>query len=95
MATTYRGFGSAPQIVVGPVSVSPGTVFSGALNEISVTVPGSEPGMFFLVQAPDLEANASIVGAICTTAGTVKIRIANAQVGNISAATQNMYFLGL
>ena len=95
MAVVFQGFSSVPQIVVGPITADIGECLAGYLKEADLTVPGSQPGMHFIVTAPDLEDNLAIVSAVCATAGTVAIRIMNATVGNIDPASQSFYVIGL
>ena len=90
----YQGFASVPQINV-KVTQDPASVTAATVSAESFTVPGSQPGMWFLVSAPALEANLALGGAECTTAGTVVVRIANPTAGNIDPASQDFYFLGL
>ena len=94
MAVEYRGFGSTPQLIAS-VTADLGTCYAGYLTAANLTVPGSTPGMHFHISAPSLEDNLAIVSAVCTTAGTVVIRILNATAGNIDPASQTFYVIGL
>jgi hypothetical protein len=91
---SYQGFASTAQINVA-VTVDPDSVTAATVGAQSVTVPGAQPGMWFVVSAPSLEANLAIGGAECTTAGTVVVRIVNPTAGNINPASQVFYILGL
>ena len=94
MAVDYRGFSSVPQIAV-KVTKDVANILAATAPQISFTVPGSQPGMFFLVAAPDLETGLAIGDAHCAVAGTVIVRLINPTVGAIDAASQDFYFLGL
>ena len=92
----FKGFSSVAQLVSGAISVDLGSIAAAAVEEVSVTVPGSTPDMHFIVTAPSLDTGLVIGGGpICTTAGTVKVRVGNLTAAPIDAAAQNFYFLGL
>jgi hypothetical protein len=94
MAVDYKGFSSAPQLV-WKGSVTPGSITNVTATKVSVTVPGSVPGMFFIVAAPDLENNLAIADAYCSAAGTVVVRVVNPTAAPIVGAAQIWYVIGL
>jgi len=94
MAVTYSGFSAAPQIST-KVTATPGSITTVTATEVSLTVPGTQPGMHYIVTAPDLETNLGIVSAVCTTAGTLKVRFINPTAAPIVSASQTFYILGL
>lgn len=95
MALDPKGFSAAPQLVAGPVTVDPGTVYSGFTTDVSVTVKGARQDMHIICFAPSLEANLGIVHCYCSANDTVIVRLGNFAVGNIDPASQSFYFLGL
>ncbi len=95
MAVDYRGFGSAPQLVA-KVTADVGNIPTVTSTAVDFTVPGSQPGMFFVIAAPDLTAGLAISGgAFCGTAGTVTVRFVNPTGLDINPASQAFYFIGL
>ena len=95
MAVVYQGFSSVPQIVVGPITIDPDSVSGSSVGAQSLTVPGAQPGMHFIVTAPSLETTLAIGGAYCTTAGTVVVRIVNPTASPVDPASQSFYVIGL
>ena len=94
MPVDYKGFSATPQLVA-KVTVVPGSITNVTATKVSATVPGATPGQFFIVAAPDLEANLAIADAYCSTAGTVVVRVVNPTASPIVGASQTWYFLGL
>lgn len=94
MAVDYKGFSAAPQLVA-KATVTPGSITNVTVTKVSVTLTGATPGQFFIVAAPDLEANLAIADAYCTTAGTVVVRVVNPTAAPIVGSAQTWYFLGL
>jgi hypothetical protein len=72
MPATYKGFSNSAQFIwSGSITVPDET---GATIKTSLSVPGAVPGMFFIAVSPDLFDLAdpiAIIGAKCTTKGTV------------------------
>jgi hypothetical protein len=94
MAVDYRGFSSTPQLVA-KVTTDVANITAASVSIVSFTVPGSTPGQFFVVAAPDLDTGLAIGDAFCDTAGTVKVRIINPTIGDVNPVSQDFYFLGL
>jgi hypothetical protein len=90
----YNGFSSSPQLVT-QVTVDLGAAADAGVTEYTLTVPGAIPGMFFIVAAPDLEADLGIVGAYSDTVGEINLRIVNPTALAINPASQTFYILGL
>lgn len=91
-------------IIVGPgrpsiyaATVNPASIAANTTGETNVTIPRSVPGMVFLVQPPST-LDAGIVccsPAICTTAGTVILRLANVTVGAVDVASSVFNFIAI
>lgn len=90
----YRGFASTPQLVA-QVTANIASVPAATAPIIDFTVPGAQPGMFFLVAAPSLETGLALGDAFCSTAGTVRVRVINPTIAAVDAASQVYYFIGL
>jgi len=95
MAVAFRGFGSSPQLISGPITGDPGSVAAAAVGTVDLTVPGSTPDMHFIVTAPTLNVGLAIGGSYCTTAGTVVVRLINPTASPIDDASQSFYVIGL
>ena len=95
MAVAFRGFGSSPQLISGPVTGDPASVSAASVGTVSLTVPGALPDMHFIVTAPSLSANLAIGGSYCTTAGTVVVRLVNPTASPVDDASQSFYVIGL
>jgi len=95
MAVQFQGFSGVPQLVSGPITKDPASCGAAAVTQITLTVPGATPDMHFIVTAPSLAANLGIVGAFCTTAGSVIVNIINPTAAPIDDVSQSFYLIGL
>jgi len=89
--------GSGMRQIVVAATVNPASIAANTTGETNVTVTGAVPGQVFIVQPPST-LDAGIVccsPAICTTAGTVILRLANVTVAPIDVASSTFNFIAL
>jgi hypothetical protein len=56
----------------------------GTAVDVTLDVPGAQPGWFYLVTSDELDAGLIIGQAFSDTAGEVEVRIANVTAGDIT-----------
>lgn len=95
MPAAIINVGSAMRPIARIVTVNPGSVPANGALSVNFTVPQSVPGQVFVVTGPELEAGLGIVNAVCTTPGTVAVRIANFTAAPIDPAAQDFYVVAL
>lgn len=87
--------GPAPYQIVMEVTGDPAEIAANTTGTVSLTVPGSVPGMHFNIQAASLETGLVIANAYCATAGTVVVVLGNTTVAPINAASQTFRVVAL
>jgi hypothetical protein len=87
--------GASTRPIVIEVTADPGSIAANTTGTVSLTVPGSVPGMMFNVQAPSLATGLVIGQAYCTTAGTVVVVIGNTTVAPVDDASQTFRVVAL
>ena len=87
--------GSGMRPIIIEVTADPASIAANTTGSVSLTVPGSLPGMIFIVQAADLVSGLVLGQAYCATAGTVVVPIGNVTVGAIDDASQTFRVVAL
>ena len=87
--------GAATRPIIIEVTADPASIAANTTGTVSLTVPGSVPGMQFHVTAPALESGLVVGQAYCTTAGTVIVTLGNVTVGAVDGASQTFQVVAL
>ena len=71
------------------------SVGANSTTTYNITVPGALPEYSYVANFPFLDANLTIGGVTCTTAGTVIVRLGNPTASPITPTTQDFYIVSL
>ena len=93
MAQPYRT--ASPVRFRAVVTVDLATINANTAPERTLTVPGCPAGRHYIVTAPSLEANVGIVGAKCTTKGSLLVRFLNPTGSGIDPASQDFHIIAI
>ena len=89
--------GSGMRQNVFAATVNPASIAANTTGETNVAITGAVPGQVFIVQPPS-SLDVGIIcasTAVCTTAGTVILRLGNVTVGAIDVASSTFNFITL